>query len=251
MAHQWTKEEEELILKLRDEEKMRFKAIAERLPHVSVDAIKIKYRRLKYDMNKDQYHHPEEKTEQVDKILKGCSKLKILETHAGWGNLTSVYSKYSKSLISLEIEQDRVDVINDLKLKNTTVIKCDSEKEIHRFVYEGKRFDVIDLDPYGFASRYFPHVFKLIDNGYLFLTFPKLGINRVTPLMVEHYRLFWDLDTKLPEKYLDTVVEKVKDYGLCHHKVVEMVDYIEIGRMYRIAFKVTKVSAFKINGMRE
>ena len=65
---------------------------------------------------------------------------------AGQGNLTNIYKAYG-------------DVIPyDKKYLKTG----DSFLEYHRLIADKKKFDIIDLDPYGFPNRFFPDVFYLL-----------------------------------------------------------------------------------------
>src|SRR5690606_28174376 len=129
------------------------------------------------------------KTEQVLPFLR--KDMSILETHAGFGNLSKVYNKYASKHILFEKKGERVEKLKSLNLSNVEIIKCDCEREIHRLVYERQKFDFIDIDPYGYPSRLFPHVLELIDDGFLVVTIPKYGVQMVNKVMAEHLRTFW------------------------------------------------------------
>jgi len=125
------------------------------------------YRALRHEAKKkqkdeyvDEIHHPDEKIRQVRKCLKG-KNLEILELFAGEdGNLTKIYKEYGN-------------VYPYDKKLNTG----DSFLVYHDLIFNKKTYDVVDLDPYGFPNRFFPDIYLLIDDGYLFVTMPKPYVN--------------------------------------------------------------------------
>lgn len=247
----WTSELENKLLELK-EAGYTNKEIVQIIGATS-DSIKKKYKRLKQSTNEAKYHHPIEKTQQVENVLQGKQDtiLDILETHGGWGNLTSVYCKYGV-VTSYEKKADRVEHVRGLELPRVFAYKEDSEIATHALIGKKLKYDVIDIDPYGFPSRYFPHVFQLIDDGYLFLTFPMLGINVVNKAVEHHYRVWWGIsreDSK--EDYLNKLLKKLEDYAGCYYREIELVNVVEIGKLYRLAFKVDKRNAFEFTGTKQ
>lgn len=193
------------------------------------------YRAVRHDVvrekqrnNADEVHHPEEKTEQIKRILLGKNDLKILELFSGQGNLTKIYKNYSKTIECY-----------DKKLKTG-----DSFILFHKLIYERKKYDVIDIDPYGFPNRFFPDIFLLIDSGYMFITMPKPYVNILNGITKQHLTCYYG-------EYnpgLETIIEKIKLYGLCHWRSCEEVDIVDLGRLWRIALKVEKVKATDYTG---
>lgn len=244
---EWNEQNESLLIQLRDVEKKSHSQIAEILG-TTISSVKHKYVRLNQAKNEDKHHHPKEKIEQIDRTLNGGDYF-ILETNAGWGNLTQHYKIYAKKLIAHDIEKKKVEFIKSQNWAAVESIKCDSFKEIHKYIWSGVKFDVIDIDPYGFPSRYFPHVFQLIEDGYLFVTFPKMGVQQINKIMVEHYRVFWGLSLDDKEIYQEKIHEKLKDYALQYYRHVDLVDSVDLGRMFRFAYKVKKESALDLVGL--
>lgn len=241
----WNEELEGRLLKLRDEDELTYKEIAEEFD-TTVSSVKHKYIRLKQAANDDKHHHPVEKTEQVYRVLGEQDlgfPITILETNAGWGNLTQEYRKFGV-VLAQDIEANKVE---HLKQFSSVVAKrCDSFKEMHRQVYEGMKFDVVDLDPYGFPSRFFPHVFELIEDGHLFVTFPKMGVQQINKITKEHYRVFWGMTLADKDRQEELIHKKIKDYGFQSFRRVELVDSVDLGRMFRFAYKVNKESALTL-----
>ena len=157
-------------------------------------SVKHKIRRISQSNNDDRHHHPEEKIRQILNYITG-NNLKILETNCGWGNLTKVYQKFGE-VLSFDIDKEKIKKINNEQMEDVYAEKCDSIVEIHRLVYSKCLFDVVDIDPYGMPSRYFPHIFLLIKKGILFVTLPKLGVQKLNKIMAEHLNCFYGINEK-------------------------------------------------------
>ena len=245
MSFTWTDQLENKLIELRESGKT-FTYIADLL-NTTTSSVKHKYRRINQSKNNERYAHPIEKIEQIKRVLpkKG---LHTLELHCGFGNLTKIYQSYG-SVLSFDIEQNRVDEVNALMLQDVDAHKADSIREIHRYIWLNMKFDVVDCDPYGMPSRYFPHILELIDDGILFVTFPKLGVQQINKIMIEHYRVFWDFNLSQKANYKDIMISKIKDFGIQNYRSVQLIDCIELPKVYRFAFKVKKESALKIVGL--
>jgi len=238
---------EATLIRLKDKDKYTYNQIAEILG-TTVSSVKHKYVRINQKNNDDRHHHPEEKIDQIKNVLGDKQNLKILETNAGFGNLTKVYSNYGE-VIAQDIDKARVDFLESLNLPNVTAIKCDSFNYQFKRVYEKEKYDVIDLDPYGFPSRYFPSVFEMINDGWLFVTFPKLGVQQINKIMVEHYRVFWGIHIDEKDTYKAKIINKIVDYGFQCKREVELINVLELDRMYRFLFKVDKASMLDLVGL--
>ena len=223
-----------------------FDAIASKL-NTTTSSVKHKYRRLNQNNNDQRYAHPIEKIQQIKRVLPN-KELNTLELHCGFGNLTKIYQEYG-SVLAFDIDQARVDVVNAFALEGVDVHKADSIRELHRYVWLKMKFDVVDCDPYGMPSRYFPHVLELLDDGYLFLTFPKLGVQKINKIMIEHYRVFWGISLQDKDKYKEIIIQKIKDLAIQNYRTVEVVECLDLPKVYRFVFSVKKESALKIVGL--
>jgi hypothetical protein len=172
--------------------------------------------------------HPTEKSAQIRSILSGLSGLSTLELFAGNGNLSIVYSEYG-SVLSF-----------DKKLGTG-----DSFTEYHRLIADRCKFDVIDIDPYGFPSRFFPDIFLLIENGYLFITCPIPSVNILHDITKTHLQVFYGSDNPSMEQ----ISERIAEFGLCHWRQVELIDCMKIDRMYRLAYKVMRIKSTEYTGV--
>ena len=195
----------------------------------SYRAIRHRIKRHQQATNADCVHHPTEKRQQISRYLKDMKGLRILELFAGKGNLSDLYSS-SGTLESY-----------DKKLGTG-----DSFLVFHRLISERKKYDVIDLDPYGFPSRFFPDIFLLIDKGLIFLTFPKPWVNILNGITQTHLSSYYG--SSCPS--LEQVQERIVLFGLCHWRKVEILECVDIGRLWRMVLAVEKVKATEYTGVR-
>lgn len=239
----WSKTNEQQLLALRKSGKS-FGIIAAEIG-TSVASVKHKYRRLTQNDNHDRYHHPIEKIEQIRRLLPR-KELQILETNCGWGNLTTLYQEYG-TVLAWDNDKKRINHIEKMCMADVDAETVDSFNEIHRLVWAKCHFDVIDLDPYGYPSRFFPHVFELIKDGYLFVTFPKLGAQKMNKITIKHLEVFWGIRRGID--YKTTILQQIATLAMQSYREANLIDEVDLGRMYRFAFKVEKKSALDLVGL--
>jgi hypothetical protein len=198
------------------------------------------YRAIRHDVtrkkqreNSKEVHHPEQKKEQIEKILVGKTDLKIMELFAGHGNLESTYRNYVGEKGFLERY--------DKSLKTG-----DSFITFHKLIAEKRKYDVIDIDPYGFPNRFFPDVFLLIEDGTMFITMPKPWVNILNGITRQHLICYFGSDNP----NLDVIKERIRLYGLCHWRDIDFLDIADFGRLWRFAVNVKKVKATDYTGVR-
>ena len=243
VVFEWSKTKEQQLLELRKLGKA-YEAIAAEIG-TSVSSVKHKFRRLTQNDNNDRYHHPIEKTEQIRRLLPR-KQLQILETNCGWGNLTTLYQEYG-TVLAWDNDKKRINFIKEMCLADVDAEAVDSFNEIHRLVWAKCYFDVIDLDPYGYPSRFFPHIFELIKDGYLFVTFPKLGAQKMNKITKKHLEVFWGIKGKTD--YKTAILERMAILAMQSYREVTLIDEVDLGRMYRFAFKVERKSALDLVGL--
>ncbi len=115
----------------------------------------------------------------------------------------------------------------------------DSYILFHKLISEKKNYDIIDIDPYGFPSRFMPDIFLLIENGLIFITIPHHAVNvlnRMTQELLNNY-----FDSKKPS--IEMMIEKIKKYAMCHWRELEVLDVQKMNRVYRVCFSVKRVKA--------
>ena len=215
----------------------------------TANSVKHKVRRLNQDANEDRYRHTKEKIEQIDRIIDRDIGY-VLETHAGFGGLTNHYADLAKhEVLAMEIKGERCLALNKHGREIVHVAKCDSEHEILHHLYHRHEFDILDIDPYGMPSRYFPHALKLIRNGFLFVTFPIYGVAQMNKLTIEHLRVFWNITPADKHRYCDLVISRMIDFGFMTKREVTHLETMQIGRVFRVAFKITRKSLCELVGL--
>lgn len=115
----------------------------------------------------------------------------------------------------------------------------DSYIAVHRLIAERKVFDLIDIDPYGYPFRLFPHVYQLINNGAILVTIPKSGCNHGSNITWQMLQAF----TGSPSPSLEQILLRMWEWGLQHWRDVALVRGIDFGRVWRILLSVRRVKA--------
>jgi hypothetical protein len=178
--------------------------------------------------NADEFHHPIEKIAQLEKIQAMISG-DILEVFAGRGNLTSWY-------------QERGNVV--AMSKEAT---GDSFDAIYKLRWEGKQFNWIDIDSYGYPDKFFPVVFEMMkDECGLIFTFPQVGTNCHNGISQQHFSTFYGN----PSPTIGDVVGKITDWALREWYLASVIDVVKIKRIYRIAFACKRVKATEMCNVR-
>jgi len=248
MIFKWDREKERLVIELR-KNRHTYKAIAEKLG-TTATSVKHKVRRLQQSDNQDRYKHTREKTAQFLSVSNDirCRDLNILETHSGFGGMSEVYSQFGE-VEGYDIDMKRVDYLNNKGHENIQAIKGDSEQELYRLVAHRCNYDIVDIDPYGLPSRYFPHAFALIRDGLMFLTFPMMGVAQINKITIRHYKAFWGIELSDKEVYVDKIKERLEEFAFQHKREITFLDVRKIDRIYRFAIKVERKSLCDVVGL--
>lgn len=215
------------------------------------------YRAIRHDVvrkRQDEYcnsaHHPDEKINQIKKVLpeiSGWGDLSTLELFAGQGNLTKVYADYGEVMANEKVGK----VFEKLQenVKECALVHCnrvDSFLDFHQLIALKQKFDVIDLDPYGFPNRFFPDVFLLMEKGIMFVTMPKPYVNILNGITRAHLISYYGEHNPS----METIIERIALWGLCHWRKVELIDSVDCKSVWRFAFKVERVKATEYTGVK-
>lgn len=218
--------------------------------HKTYRAIRHDIVRIKQSKNIDLVHHPAEKIKQARSVLNnvaGWGDLSILELFAGHGNMTKVYADYGEVIAHEHNKKVFKKLVENTQ--NSMLVRClnvDSYTEFHHLIYLKQKFDVVDIDSYGFPSRFMPDIFLLINYGILFITMPKPYVNILNGITATHLTAYFGESNPSKEK----IIEKFVLYGLCHWRKVELIDCIDCKSIWRMAFMVTKVKATDYTGVK-
>jgi hypothetical protein len=188
---------------------------------------KHKTTRLNQSLNADDYHHPKEKIAQLDKFIRAESE--VLEVFAGQGNLTEYYQGLQCSVTAMTKEQfgSSFDAIYQLRA-------------------DKNKYDVIDIDSYGYPDKFFPVVFEMLkDQALLIFTFPIVGVNCLNGISEQHFYNFYG---GIPT--IGDVVGKITDWGLREWFLCSCLDVVKIKRIYRFVFSCNRVKATEMCNVR-
>lgn len=177
--------------------------------------------------NDDIYHHPDEKIKQLDDMHDRGILFpgnRVLEVFAGKGNLTEYYSLVRGCNV-------------EAMTKETHGSSFDA---IYKLRSEKKKYDVIDIDSYGYPSKFFPIVFEImLDKCMLIFTFPIIGVNCLNGITEQNFINFWHSD----RPSIGDVTGVLTDMALRNWTLISLLDVRKIKRIWRFAFMCHRVKA--------
>lgn len=219
----WTKEEIEWTKKLINEG-FSNKEIAISLGRSEV-SVSMKVKRLGKKQNTYNQKHVEEKYELNNMFLEEIKPQTILDLYCG---VKSFYKGLNVTTndISKEIEAD----YNE-----------DAFKLICKLYYEGKKYDLVDLDPFGSAYDCFDIAIKMAKKG-IVITLGELGHQRWKRLdfVGSHYDI-----NNLEEFTIETLIKHIKKIGLRNKKNLIVWQYREWRNIGRVYFKIEPLKITK------
>lgn len=212
------------------------------------------YRALRHDVvrkrqreDSDDTRHPDEKIRQIRLALQGLEDLTTLELFAGTGNCTQEYAQYGSVVAVDKVGKVYDQLVENMKeLENVTCKRKDSYLYFHELISQKKKFNVVDLDPYGFPNRMFPDIFLLIEDGYLFVTVPKPYVNILNGITQAHLISYYGNHNPSEQE----VIERIALWGICHWREVTLIDSQDLKSVWRFCFRVKKVKATEYTGVR-
>lgn len=179
------------------------------------------------NLNVDEYHHPKEKIKQLKKFESYLNQSDILEVFGGKGNLTKFYQQYGK-VTAMTKENNSFDWI-------------------YRLRGEKKKYDVIDIDSYGYPDKFFPVAFEMMkDKCLLVFTFPIVGVNCLNGITEQHFLTFW----KSARPSIGDITGILTDMALREWRMLSLLDVTKIKRIWRFVFVCTRVKATNMCNVR-
>lgn len=194
-SHKWTRKEE-LLLRELIKKRTGIKEIGKHFPKRNKVSIKSKIQKFKIKYNLYGLDDRYKKQDLAKKWLKRVAPQTIFEGFAGTGNLTRLYirscankiyscelnkRRFNKLVNAVSIitkQKGKQDVINDIpvrkflsKKQNIFLANCNAERLAAYFYAKNEHFDLIDLDPCGTALPAMYLFLRLINNGYLEMTY--------------------------------------------------------------------------------
>jgi hypothetical protein len=134
---------------------------------------------------------------------------------------------------------NRVDEVYTNDINNTfgTYYSENAEKLVHRLYYEGHKYDVIDIDPFGSAYECFDTCIKMAKKG-IIITFGEMGHIRFkrTDYVSRIYGI-----TDLEDFNIINLIEHVKQIGLRNKKKLVTMYIRNYRNISRVYFKIEKL----------
>lgn len=183
----------------------------------TIVSVELKQKRLGKRTGIYNKHHITEKYEINDRFLEHIVPQSLLDLYCG----NSFYKdKGIKKLVT-----------NDINTNLDATYHRDAFKLICELYSDNKKFDIIDLDPFGSAYDCFDIAIKMAKKG-LIITLGELGHKRWKrfDFVRPHYGI-----SNLDEFTIDNIIEHIKNIGLCNKKeliVWEQREWENIGRVW-------------------
>lgn len=175
--------------------------------------------------NKNRYHHPIEKINQLKKYKSYLMGSDILEVFGGDGNLTDFYTQYG-SVTSMTKKEFG-----------------NSFDAIYRLRADKKKFDVIDIDSYDYPDKFFPVAFELMNKRCLLVfTFPIVGVNCLNGITEQHFITFW----RSTRPTIGDVTGILTDMAFREWILISLIDIQKIKRIWRFVFECNRVKATEL-----
>jgi len=94
---------------------------------------------------------------------------KILEAYAGTGGMTELYNIKTNDITCIELEEEKFKILKE-RFPKLKLYHNDNILILKELISGEKKYDIIDLDPYGGCPQQIQLASKLIDNGMLIIT---------------------------------------------------------------------------------
>ena len=225
----WTKSEVSYMLELKKEGKT-IKEICQILDR-SVASVTVKLKRLKKKDNTYNQNHIGEKQEVNEEFVTYLNPSTVLDVYSGGGN--QAYS-------SLEV------TTNDINTDFNCDYNLDALHLLCKLYSEKKKYDLIDLDPFGSAYDCFDLSIKMARKG-LCVTLGEMGHQRWKRLdfVKPRYGI-----SSLDDFTSDNLIKTIQDIGIQNKKellVFKKCDWQNISRVWFIIKPYKEISQWKNN----
>jgi hypothetical protein len=224
----WTKENEDEILVM-SSARLSSSKIAERVGRSQI-SVAIKLKRLTKSNDTYNSEHRKDKYLKNEEFLKMINPKSVLDLYAG-------NSWYKDKVFLLKT--------NDTDLKFDTNHHEKALNLLYKLSIENKKFDLIDLDPYGSAIEEFPLALKLANKG-IIITLGELGHKRWKRL---DFVKKWYGISSLEYFTTDVMVNVLKNIGLRYGKQITPVIVGEYNLISRVYFTIKKVKTLEQWGL--
>ncbi|MFB6145966.1 MAG: hypothetical protein ABEJ99_05700 [Candidatus Nanohaloarchaea archaeon] len=270
----WEEDEVDKLLELDSDDDYTLGDIADEFEGRSKASVKNKLRKVKKAQGDYNETHNKDKYEKnlawIRTISDELDEIKAFEGYSGIGNSARHYLQFVEHMDCCEIEDKKFDpllkkflrekggqvefdkgdhVRVDLGDKSVECFNEDVNNVLHRKVGNEETYNFVDLDPCGSPFVSVPQAIRLIDDGYLAVTYGDVGLKRWgrdTPLM-KAYRMpaadgMWEA---LEYMIGWTMFEGVRQRKAAEVRKLEVVEIEEFEGIMegtvRVLFRVEKV----------
>lgn len=183
-------------------------------------SIRIKLKRISKTENNYNNKHIEEKYKLNELFLEEIKPATILDLYCGTNNF---YKKYKATT-------------NDINKNIKSDYNEDALKLLCRLYYENKKYDMIDLDPFGSAYDCFDLAIKMAKKG-LIITLGELGHKRWKRLdfVKTHYNI-----QNIEDFNIEKIISYIQTIGLRNKKRLIVWKYKQWENTGRVYFKIEK-----------
>ena len=200
-TRKWSKEEEDWAWQLY-KDGYNYNEIAYSLDREHSSSVPLKMKRLKKKYGEYNDPHREEKYRKNEMFIKlfNNEHLTILDCFCG---KTKFYNNLSKNVHNNDINKE---------------IKCDTNLDannlLEKFIVERKKFDIVDLDPYGACILYLENALQVATKG-LIMTLGEYGHKRWNRLdfISKHYDIT-NIEDLTIDNLISQIVEKAKNKNI-------------------------------------
>jgi hypothetical protein len=219
----WTKQD---ISELKDLKEKGYKnqTIAFILERSEV-SIQIKWKRLHKKDNTYNKEHQLEKYETNKEFIDTIQPSSVLDLYAGE---KPYYLELIKELNDLNENPFKTVVTN---------YNDDALKVLCKLYYENKKFDLIDLDPFGSAYECFDLAIKMAKKG-LIITYGEMGHKRWKRL--DYVERFYNIST-LEEFTIDKMIAKTQKIGTQNKKALVPIFVREWRNIARVYYSIEQI----------
>lgn len=190
-------------------------------------SVSVKFKRLGKRANTYNAKHIDDKYAANDAFLEMICPSTVLDIYCGNG--------YWRNKIAQGVTS------NDINPELHSDYHEKSELLIHKLYYEGRKYDIVDLDPYGSAYDCFDCAIKMAKKG-IIITFGELGHKRFKRL--DFVRSHYGIST-LEDFTTENLIKEVVRIGLNNKKQLTPVIIREWNRISRVYFKIEKLKVFE------
>lgn len=217
----WTDNEIKWCLDLK-EKGYTIKNIADSIDRDSLQ-VQIKMKRLSKNENTYNFKHREDKYFHNELFLNEINPKSVLDLFSG------AYSFYEDKTEEL--------YTNDINEKFNTYYNYKAEKLVCKLYFEGCKFDLIDIDPFGSAYDCFDLSIKMAKKG-LIITFGEMGHLRFK--RIDYVQKFYNINS-IEDFTIDNLITEVQKIGVRNRKKLTAIYIRDWKNISRVYFKIEKL----------